>query len=1239
MPKEVRVVGQKFFAKLNNGDSFNLNPTDFSTHLKGGVLEEIKAVFNVQISWNYKAAGGSSIYYYDTVNGIFIFRINGKNFGEEFSVGDDIKFSDSNWKITGNIKAISLGEVIIDNLTLTGTLTGDVWSEPTEDIWLTGTTPKTALNYDFGLIENNENINFLSKLTNETQTYVFEGINHGTPLVFVDGKQKGKNKAANFGGCKVAFVGLSVGVDPINTENTTQEFQIEHTFKINPFFRDGEEDAVQGLEKAPLDLYNGSKSLKYVFKTEFRTVLNNPNTSLIGEYDTQDGSVGYFGESFNGYESDFSVENLSYDTRTQIDTGETTSITYEIVSINSNFNASTPVVIGHSSLVSSLEYVYNKNEDYQTVWNDYNVRVLADGTPVSNGVVQNCVVTVLSPDRLGVSFDTNFNASQSGRVETGQDYILYYNIADEGTNIDTSNKVVNVADFNQYFKNTDVDGLFNFTKFEQFPHPLSLNGVNIGFSDSLTFNESGQMLSCEFWVLNGHAQKSIDFDISILDKRDTTFTPLRSLSIDISDSIIVNDIKQIEIDSTRNYVLKEDDIFNYLRITTNENDGTKQFYTIEIGYKIPWQNWIELKNAPTDFYDKDNVFFNGLNQKASNYSMKGTGVNTFVDADGGTFEDSTVSNWNLSLLSYSIGTPNQIGSNLSQSLINQSQKGSYSGVVDFSSPSMNEASKTYDMLEGNTALDVIEDESYEVVYYISAVTGGFSPEQIDNGVIYFAPKGYNEDDLIIDSFRITDTNLSVDADNLVWVKCRTYFKATSTGTIQLVFRENIQNDINVVAGGRVYLDSVTLKQSNHEIRVLLKSKIDETDYVLSSQEVKVFDYDEDDNVQDNYRCEINTYNKEGVKLNNNIIEEDYTEFRADFYPLVPPVLTESVDFTEVANDWNKFGHGNLYNPAPGARIGIWANDQANDTDTFEDAVTQFVKTDLTLYTSTVNSILADQNCNAFYGCFSLEKYESYSLTGKMYSDDDDNDVLSYIVSFVTDEFGVEHTLSLCATTGGVLLDLNPSYNPDLPNDPNISTILYTPDVASWSLVYDFGKGSCKQLLNFDTTKFGFDWVDANVGDLMFSVSRTIDDIQIDVDWTIDSVQFTNTFNFDLNSDLDTLKFKGFNPIGFGFMSQAEGGFKDVVLSKPEGEYYAILRIDEENTQVDTSINELSTLIEAPENNLLTQISGDDKKAILSYDGAKFIVQGLINTSKIKKGVTYKFSSELRSINLDENIAL
>ena len=276
---EIRVVGQKFFSKLNNGNDFDQEITDFSTHLKGGVLEDIKAVFNVQVQWYLTIEGGTSLIYIDSSIAYARLEMEGKNFAlEGFSIGDTITITDQAYSLTGTISALSVGEMVFSSVVTDGT---NGFSRPSQRYYLTGTTQKTALKYDFGLIENNEPINFLSKLTNTNQTYLFEGIDHDNPLTFVDGKTQGNNKAGYSGSARVAFVGYSVNKDEINPQDTVQEFQIEHIFKITPFYRDGELDSLKGIDVPPLDLFNGEMSLKYVFQTEFRTVLSNPNTSMI----------------------------------------------------------------------------------------------------------------------------------------------------------------------------------------------------------------------------------------------------------------------------------------------------------------------------------------------------------------------------------------------------------------------------------------------------------------------------------------------------------------------------------------------------------------------------------------------------------------------------------------------------------------------------------------------------------------------------------------------------------------------------------------------------------------------------------------------------------------------------------------------------------------------------------------------------------------------------------------------
>jgi len=100
------------------------------------------------------------------------------------------------------------------------------------------------------------------------------------------------------------------------------------------------------------------------------------------------------------------------------------------------------------------------------------------------------------------------------------------------------------------------------------------------------------------------------------------------------------------------------------------------------------------------------------------------------------------------------------------------------------------------------------------------------------------------------------------------------------------------------------------------------------------------------------------------------------------------------------------------------------------------------------------------------------------------------------------------------------------------------------------------------------------------------------------------------------------------------MSQNIGGFKDVVLIQPNNDFYSIIRIEPKNSQSDNTINELSSLIEAPSGNLLTQIIGDEKLSTLEWDGTKFTCSCLVNTALVEKGNEYDFSAEIRPRNLE-----
>ena len=1068
MPTEIRVIEQKFFSILKNGDFFNEEITDFSTHLKGGVLEDIKAVFKVQVQWYLTMEADTTLWYFDNSANTARLEITGKDFRKEgFAIGDTIKMSDTDWRFNADVSYITDGEIGFSDVTQTSGTIPSGFTRPSSRTFLTGTTLKEALKYDFGLIENNEPINFLSKLTNTDQSYLFEGINHATNVT-VAGKSAGNNKAWVSGGASCKFIGFSLNKDEVNPLNTVQEFEIGHTFAINPFYRDGELDSLKDIDVPPLDIFNGDMSLKYVFQTEFRTVLSNPNTAMINEYDTQLGSVGYLDESYNGFESNYYIEDLVYTDgnnnvvdRLEVGNGIVTNVSFNLKCDDASFTSQHPVIVGHTAIIDS-SYYSNSKDDYNTTWSDAYVRNIGLAPPANRDMLRNFEIVQSDSSTLLINFDIQFFTTQLNRLKDKQDYLLYFTVGNPAKTTDEGDKVTGRIDVNYYYRNPDVAGLFDFDKLEQYPHPEPFEeGVSTGFTNALTFNESGMMADGRFWVLNEANLNDLKFDLVVYDFSNDTWDSLRSLEIDLSDQTEVNGIQQIELDSTRGYVLADGDIFNYLKITTDNNDGTKQYYNIQVGYKIPWQSWLEFKDAPTSFFDKTKSL-NGLNQKSSNYSLGG----------------------------------------------------------------------------------------------------------------------------------------------------------------------------------------------DYGIKVLFDAIVDETNYVKTSEEINVYDYDN----QPDWTCEIQTYKKdlenegEVIAIDGNIIQNDYTQVQAVFTPLVPPVFTSDVDMTEVATLWNRYAKGNKFDVSTFKRLPNWSNDQADDNDYFTaiNNSPQYTKNDAGLYTSTPTNITSLGNLGAMYGCYSLDKYENYSIEGVISAVGNDDDVVSYDICYQKDEItGLEYSLSLLVTSGGMLFEFNEGQGQLVafnPNDPNFDTQIFTfaktgsgtyeNGSCRIGLVYNYGKRDVKVLQVYDTGVSRRQW--SQVGDCGFDVKRSEDDLIINTSWDlVGEGVYNNQMTYLLTDDILTEKFKGFQNIGFGFFSQ-DATFKDVNLTKPNDQFYSIVRIEPKNSQSDNVINEISSIIEAPENNLLTQITGDEKLATLEYDfiNERFVCKCLVDTSQIQEGQEYDFSTEIRPRNLE-----
>jgi hypothetical protein len=835
---EIRVVDQKYFSEHKNGVDFDQNTSDYTTHLKCGIGERIKAQITIQVG-AYAQLRDYTVQFYDTNTRCRIV-MNGGGFTKAFSAGDDVRYNFSDGALaTGavmKVTAVTDDKMDFDVVTLLSGGGGGNNSAafPTYDKgWITNITDLEGLEYKFGLIENDESTNYISKLTNIEEFYRVSDVETTPGLNSVSGVYAGNNKAAKAGKMNVKYVGLVADNNLLLPLLSWKEYIISHVFDVLPLYRDGDNGALEGTEVPPDDIYNGSFSLKYVFQSSFMRTITDVNSKLVGKWDTTNGSVGYFNESFNSFPSSYSTGAVSYfdedisNSTDKLNVASTVKVSCSVFDSSNSFVAGDAVVVWHSAILDSTEY-FKSELDNNTLWTTQTIRSTLDAAATSNDFIKDFTATVVNTGQIDLEFDIDFNATQQGRLEEGQNYILAVVCEKNGKTTDNGGKTTLLLDYNVYDKSSDIDGLFTLHRLEQFDHANTWidSDTSTGTTNAKVDVEEAMMTFSEFSLNLADSAVLTGLGLEIITYNTVTgdLGVLETIPISLSDQILSNGVQQITLDDTRGFKLKEGNQFNLLQLRTADRIVDDQYYEINVGWRMPWQKWLEYFDADPIFYDSTEPL-KGLNRFAAQYS-----------------KDSNPTTPN--------GDPNDY-----------------------------------------------------------------------------------------------------------------------------VLRVRVIADVDK--------DGIT------------------TRYNGNSEDIGVWGYDEDDQppVPPTYECAITTHDEQGAEIVGSqgslVFTSDFVEVRATYTPEVAPVFSESIDFTEVATLWNKFAHGNRYTAvSPGQRLGVWANEQANDTDTFEDAVTTFVKSDLTLYTSSPTSILADQNCNAFYGCFSLDDYETYTATGKMFSTDNDNDVIA-----------------------------------------------------------------------------------------------------------------------------------------------------------------------------------------------------------------------------------------------------
>jgi hypothetical protein len=692
MAVEFKITDQKFWNDFTSPAVINtlgVSTTDinkFSRNLIGSVGQYIYTEYNIEYSvstgiftgdtsedffndWEYSVSGNDTTFKrkdggsyiedgFKVTDQIVFSAVWRKKFGQGvglFNIWAEVSFVDDDEMIlinfninpfAANLNPPANMDLFIDSA---GFVAQGLIGEHITQVFVAS----SSIELSYGLLENQESFSNFSKIDGSQQTYYKRDINGSGRFFF-----KGATNSWRADSDRLRVVG--------NGRKTKQDFlkrasdfpfgsttfeiyfqtlttRIGHRFLLVPFYL---EDQINNIKnKIPPSYLEGNNSLKYSFSAELRNDINNPNTSKVVTYNTLLGYVGYYNQQFNGLASRFSVNNLKYvnsigKTVNQLDISGTT-VSFDVISIDNVFSNSSSTkpfgVVRHFRLSTSDQYTETRST---TLTGNFLYGAVGINSFFEKSVdFDNITFTYVNSGLFKVSFDIGFrDIDNAGLPSLGEEYCLAVTVGSRFTNNDydqnKEDQVTLIVDVNEYDKNTDIPGLLGVKSFDLYDNGALSFAREEGYTDFKGWNEDGVLLKSEIQVKDTSTLDSVTLQVVAENQSNTEdYFVIDSFPVDLSNTTLVGNVRQIELEQNAGFFLNEDDVFNKIKITTLDPIPNVQPYLFEIPFKIPWQSWIGLNSADTVFYDKSKNQ-NGLNRKTSNYSYKNNyRVKIYIDND------------------------------------------------------------------------------------------------------------------------------------------------------------------------------------------------------------------------------------------------------------------------------------------------------------------------------------------------------------------------------------------------------------------------------------------------------------------------------------------------------------------------------------------------------------------------------------------------------------------------------
>jgi hypothetical protein len=619
----IRITNRSFKNALTNGFNFALNPSVFTNFLRANAGELVQILHDVEVFWGSQTDDSSPFVFKATQKRI---QFGGFGFGDfladEFAIGDTIRVTGSNFN-DGDYTIIGLGSEFID-------VAETLVNETSSLAIIQGVTPLTDLRFRYNFVENNEPNRFDSNF-NATQEnlYYATGINTSTDVNLIP-----QGNIKNWQAGTLNVLKIDTGDD------TLQKFRITHNTFLLPYYLDGYQQNLRD-KIPPGDFFAGQKSLKYIFDVQFSTDFSNPNAGQGGLGDGGSGNTGWFEENFTspgtkkynlvsiGYQDIATMQAVA---GLQVDRSTRVSIT--INSAEGTFTTDSRFQIAHSYLPESDDYT-NGDAAFRTIEENF----LLDGlinvvgaAAASSDIVTNVTAVLNSASQITITADIAFSSLQQALISSQKEYLIAVGVGSHSANY--TDRVNLLIDYSNYEKNDDVPDLFDIENFKIYQHNENEAEAADGHTSIGIYVEDKVYANFDFWldVSKGAVIDDMNFRLMAFNVAANKSFELQSFPVNLLGTNTAIG-QQINVNTTRLFLLVNGSKFNRVKITKGSLVGDKQYYSVNFAFVFNWEDYKELLAADSVFFDGTQPF-NGLNLLSSNYSAKQDyNIRLFIDSN------------------------------------------------------------------------------------------------------------------------------------------------------------------------------------------------------------------------------------------------------------------------------------------------------------------------------------------------------------------------------------------------------------------------------------------------------------------------------------------------------------------------------------------------------------------------------------------------------------------------------